>query len=153
MLTCWTAGACGLYLYIKLSILALSSEELFHAMDWAMGADPTPRLLQQDGSFQPLPDGRRACDLPDRSLSFLRDLQLARRSWRETYSRELELARHLESQYQAEIEESIPAAYDDAIDKYKSHLISYQMLPNSLGRISEPTGPAFLRAFVCVFSL
>jgi hypothetical protein len=67
------------------------------------------------------------------------------------YSKELELATHLESRHQLEIEESIPAAYDDAINKYKDHLITYQMLPNSLGRMSEPTGPAFLRAFVCVF--
>ena len=151
MLTCWTSGACGLYLYIKLSILALSSDQLFHAMNWAMGSDPTPRLLQKDGSFKPLPDGRLACQLPDKSLAFLRNLHLARDCWIETYSRELELASHLESQYKEEIEESIPAAYGEAIDKYKTHLISYQMLPNSLGRLSEPTGPAFLRAFVCVF--
>ena len=69
----------------------------------------------------------------------------------ETYSRELEVVSHLESQYTEEIEESVPAAYGEAIDKYKTHLVIYQMLPNSLGRLYEPTGPAFLRAFVFVF--
>ena len=47
--------------------------------------------------------------------------------------------------------EEIPASYDAAITKYKKHLTSYQLLPNSLSRMSEPTGPAYLRAFIVVF--
>ena len=151
MLLRWMSGSCGLYLYIQISVMALASSVFFHSMNWCMGSDDRPRLLQEDGTFQALPAGRRALELPNQTLAFLRELRIARHFWRETFSNEVELAEQLPETLKQDITESIPAAYDAAIKKYQSHLTSYQLLPNSLARMSEPTGPTFLRAFIVVF--
>ena len=151
MLLYWMSGSCGLYLYIQISVMALSSSVFFHSMNWAMGSDDRPRLLQADGGFIALPDGRRALELPDYTLAYLRELNIARYSWGDTFKDEIELAKQLPDDLEKDILEAIPAAYDAAIKKYKAHLTTYQLLPNSLSRISEPTGPAYLRAFIVVF--
>ena len=151
MLLFWMCGSCGLFLYIQISVMAMASSTFFHLMNWCMGADETPRLLQENGEFVPLPPGRRALELPDQTLAFLRELNIARACWRETFKAEIELAKSLPEHLHQDILKSIPAAYDAAISKYKSHLTSYQLLPNSLSRISEPTGPPYIRAFISVF--
>ena len=151
MLLFWMSGECGLYLFIQISVMALASDVFFHAMNWTMGADDKPRMLQEDEEFIALPDGRRSLELPDQTLGFLREMTVARHSWRDTFRDEVELAKRLPEHLENDILEAIPAAYDAAITKYKKHLASYQLLPNSLSRMSEPTGPAYLRAFIVVF--
>jgi hypothetical protein len=116
-----------------------------------MGADSKPRLLQDDGSFAPLPAGRRFLELPDQTLGFLRELVLAKDSWKEYLAEEIQLANELPQDLKDELLAAIPEAYDAAIEKYKVHLPSYQMLPNSLGRLSEPTSVPYVRAFLNVF--
>ena len=148
----WMSGECGLYLYIVLCILAKSSSLWFHAHNWAIGADSKPRLLQSDGSFLCLPAGMRACELPDTSLKFLREIIIAQAQWQETFAPQLELAdEHLSPRLQAELRKRIPDSYCKASKQYVKHAVSYQLLPFSLARLSEPSAPAFTRALICVF--
>ena len=109
------------------------------------------KSVQDDGSFAPLPPGRRFLQLPDQTLGFLRELVLAKDSWEEYLAEEIQLANELPKDLRDELLAAIPEAYDAAIEKYKVHLPSYQMLPNSLGRLSEPTGVPYARAFVNTF--
>ena len=145
------SGDCGLYLYLQLPILAKASDVFFHAMNWAMGADTEPRILQDDGSFAPLPSGRRALQLPDQTLGLLRELTLAADSYEEYLVEEINLASELPEDLRGELLAAIPQACQAAIKKYKDHLPSYQMLPNSMARLSEPTGVPYARAFINVF--
>jgi len=140
-----------LYLFIVLSILATSSDLWFHAHNWAIGASDKPRLLQSDGSFKVLPAGMLACELPDQSLAFLREIMLALLSWKEKFAPMLKLAENLPERLQTELKERIPAAYTAASKQYLKHLVSYQLLPFSLGRLSEPSSPAFCSAIICTF--
>ena len=95
MILFWMSGACGLYLYIQISIMALASSTFFHSMNWCMAADERPRLLQENGEFLPLPAGRRALQLPDQTLCFLRELQIALYTWEDTFKDEVKLAEQL----------------------------------------------------------
>ena len=96
----WMSGECGLYIYIILCILAKSAALWFHAHNWAIGSDPRPRLLQSNGEFLTLPAGMRACELLDMSLMFLREINLALTSWRETFAEQIQLvAAHLSPDY------------------------------------------------------
>jgi hypothetical protein len=45
----------------------------------------------------------------------------------------------------------LPLAYNKASKQYLKHLVSYQLLPFSLARLSEPSSPAFARGLICVF--
>ena len=125
---------------------------LVHAHNWAIGADPKPRLLQSDGSFLSLPAGMRACELPDTSLKFLREIVIAQAQWQETFAPQLQSAEdHLSPRLQAELRKRIPDSYCKASKQYVKHAVSYQLLPFSLARLSEPSAPAFTRALICVF--
>jgi hypothetical protein len=121
----WMSGSCGLYLYIVLCILAKSSSLWFHAHNWAVGADPKPRLLQSDGSFLTLPAGMQACTLPDTSLSFLREINIKLAEWEETFASQLQLAeQHLSSRLQEDVRQRIPDAYSRAGKQYVKHVVS-----------------------------
>ena len=82
-----------------------------------MAADSTQKLLQKSGEFLPLPAGRRALQLPDQTLCFLRELRIALCGWRETFKAKIELAEQLPEELKEEILKSIPTAYDAAINK------------------------------------
>ena len=148
----WMSGVSGPTLYLQLQILVKSSDVWFHAHHWAIGVDPTPRLLQADGSFAPLPAGRRACQLPHFSVLLLLSLLQASESCTTMFAEEFKTA---EQMLPAEISEELQSrprkAYTAAIKKYTKHAVTYQLLPWSLARTTEESGPVFLRALLCTF--
>ena len=145
------SGDCGLYFYIILSILAASSDLWFYAHNWAIGGSEKLRLLQSVESFETLPPGMLACKLPDQSLAFLREINLAELSWEVKFAEQLLLADKLPERLQEELRGRIPAAYKAASKQYLKHLVNCQLLPFSLGRLSEPSSPVFCRALICTF--
>jgi hypothetical protein len=58
---------------------------------------------------------------------------------------------YLEPDIARELKMRVPRAYEAAQKKYIKHAQTYQQLPWALARITEPTGPVFLRAFLAVF--
>jgi hypothetical protein len=148
----WMSGVSGLTLYLQLQILVKSSDVWFHAHHWAIGADPTPRLLQTDGSFAPLPAGRRACQLPNFSVMLLLSLLQASESCTTMFEEEFTTAEQLLPPEVSEELQSRPRkAYTAAIKKYTKHAVTYQLLPWSLARTTEESGPVLLRALLCTF--
>ena len=148
----WMSGTCGLVLYLQLQMLVKSSAVWFHAHHWAIGTDPTPRLLQKDGSFAPLPAGRRACQLPEFSLSLLLSLLQASESCETLFAEEyVTIDAMLPTEIAGEMKARPAKAYKAAIKKYTKHAMTYQMLPSSLARMTEDSGPVFLRAVISVF--
>lgn len=146
------SGTCGLVLYLQLQILVKSSAIWFQAHHWAIGADSTPRILQGDGSFAPLTAGRRACQLPDFSLSLLSSLLRASEHCGAVFADEYTtMDAMLPSKIADEMKSRPPKAYKAAIKKYTKHAVTYQMLPWSLARITEDSGPVFLLALLCMF--
>ena len=148
----WMSGDCGLVLYLQLTILVKSSEVWFHAHHWAVGADPTPCLLQADGTIAPLPAGRRACQLPQFSVMLLLSLLQAFESCSTIFAKEhATMESMLPKQFADELAQRPPKAYNAAITKYVKHAVTYQMLPWSLARATEESGPVFFRALLCSF--
>lgn len=145
------SGECGLILYLLLQILVKSSSIWSHLHHWAIGCDATARILH-NGEFKSLPAGRRACQLPDFSLLIITQLMEAQATTKEAFAAEFAtMDEFLPPHTAAELKLRVPKAYSAAITKFVKHAHTYQMLPMSLARISEDTGPTFLRAFICVF--
>jgi hypothetical protein len=148
----WMSGVSGITLYLQLQILVKSSDVWFHAHHWAIGVDQTPRLLQEDGSFASLPAGRRACQLPHFSVVLLLSLLQASESCETMFAEEFTTAGEmLPSEISKELQSRPRKAYTVAIKKYVKHAITYQLLPWSLARTTEESGPVFLRALLTTF--
>ena len=149
----WMSGECGLTLYLQNRILVKASGIWFHCHHWATGADATPRFwCAESNSFEALPAGRRACQLPDFSLLILKQLMQARDNCNNKFLEEHAIMdAYLEPAIAAELKRRIPRAYGASKKKYVKHAQTYQQMPWCLARTNEPTGPVFLRGFLSFF--
>ena len=153
MLT-WMSGECGMELYLLLRVLLKASEIWEHVHHWAMGQDQAPRLLNSDGSgrFVCLPAGRRACQLPDFVLLVVAQSMAAQSTAAESCAAEFKtMDEFLPATRASELKSRVPRAHATALNKFLKHAQTYELLPWSLVRVSEGTGPVFLRAFLSIF--